>query len=286
MSSAVARMWARVEEQESLDLIAMASVVSVVVTAHHDPVLMALSAVAAVVVIANPSVRLSPWTWLAIGIGSLAWQLPTWYSYDNHVWLTAAWSVGLGLCLLSSDPLRSLRAEGRAFVAIIFVVGGLWKAGAVDFRSGDFFFYALLDDDRFSSIASLWGGIDKADLGLSTDQLVGLVNSPGEPAELVTSDRIRALAWVFTIWGLLIEGLIAIFWTLPLSPSRRWLRHASLLAFAATTYLVVPVGGFGCLLMVLGLTQMADHRRVRPLYVGAFLALLAWGPIWRALLGP
>lgn len=286
----MSRIWSKaltwVDEQEHLDLVAMASMISIVVTAHHDPIFMVITAAVAVIVLSNRTVRLNPFTWIALGVGSFAWHLPTWFRFDNHVWLTAAWALGLGLCLLAQHPDRAAALEGRWLVAIIFGIGAMWKVGATDFRSGDYFQYAVINDDRFAALASWVGGIDRSALGPDRADLAALVATPGEPLILETTARLRAMAWVFTVWGVIIELAVALLWVLPLRAHHRWIRHVALLLFVGTTYLVVPVGGFGCLLMAIGLTQARGRPVLRRAYAGAFVALLAYGPIWRVLLGP
>ena len=280
------RLLAWIDAQEHLDLVARASMIALLVTAHHDPVLMAITAAVALVVLTRPAARRHPFTWIALGVGTLAWHLPSWFRYDNHVWLTAAWAVGFGLCLLARNPHQATEVEGRWLVAIIFGAGALWKVGATDFRSGDFFRYAVISDSRFATLASWVGGIDRSALGLDGADVAGLVAAPHEPVTLETDGRLEAMAWVFTVWGLFIELAVAALWILPLRPRHIWTRHVALLVFVATTYLVVPVGGFGCLLMAIGLSQVRDRPMLRRAYLAAFAALLAYGPVWRVILGP
>jgi hypothetical protein len=50
-----------------------------------------------------------------------------------------------------------------------------------------------------------------------------------------------------------------------------------LLLFAATTYALAPVRGFGWMLMLLGLAQCEDRdRHFRPLYLAAILLIQAY----------
>ena len=48
---------------------------------------------------------------------------------------------------------------------------------------------------------------------------------------------------------------------LPTQTLRAKLRHVSLILFAATTYLIAPVPGFGCLLMIMGMSHCSDAQR-------------------------
>ncbi len=67
-----------------------------------------------------------------------------------------------------------------------------------------------------------------------------------------------------TWWTLAIEGLIALLF---LWPGERWIsaiRTFSILVFAATTYLVAPVLGFGWIVIVLGFAQCPErHPKLR-----------------------
>ena len=89
----------------------------------------------------------------------------------------------------------------------------------------------------------------------------------------------EALAAVFPGWGILIESAVAVAFLVPLR--RRWegLRPATLIAFAAATYLVVPVGGFGTLLLVLGSAQTSSDR-LRVAYLWGAVGLLLWAAAW------
>jgi hypothetical protein len=64
-----------------------------------------------------------------------------------------------------------------------------------------------------------------------------------------------------------------------LIPTRRWAvaRNSLLLVFAATTYVIAPVRGFGWMLMLLGLAQCDDQdRSFRPLYLAAIVLIQAY----------
>ena len=54
------------------------------------------------------------------------------------------------------------------------------------------------------------------------------------------------------------------------------------MAFAATTYLVVPIGGFGTLLLILGAAMATTDRGRRAYYLGA-VVLLLWAGLWPLL---
>jgi hypothetical protein len=277
---------AALQRHDPLDLALRLSAVAVVVTAHHTPALLIAAAVWTYAVWASPRLRHHPLTWLLGAAAVTAYQITSWWEYDNHVWLTTYWMAAVGLCLLTSDPRRSLGIDGRLFVGLIFAIAALWKIFSPDFRTGDFFEYSLLQDPRFSWVADNLGGVSGADAAANDQAVLELALAPvGTEAVLTTSGGIQPIAAVFTWWGLLIESALGVLWLAPLRPRWHWLRHVALLLFAFTTYLVVPVGGFGCLLMALGATQTDDDPRWRVAYCAGFVALLIYGPIWRVLFG-
>jgi len=63
------------------------------------------------------------------------------------------------------------------------------------------------------------------------------------------------------------------------------LRHATLLSFCGITYAFAPVAGFGWLLLVMGLTQLAPRQVwLGRAYIAMFLAVLFYGEVhWAEL---
>lgn len=274
-----------IDEAEPVDLALRFSMVALVVASHYEPVVMALAALGAVVLLSNRRLLHHPVPWLVGGAALALWQLPRWYTFDNHVWLTTYWVLAVGLSLAGPFRQRTLAVNGRLMVGLIFALAAAWKIGSADFRSFDFFHYSLLGDDRFSFVAEYFGGIDDASRAADQAATRELAGRPEEWVRLHSTDSARRVATVFSVWGAVIEVLIAVTWLLPVG-RRPWLRPATLLAFVATTYLVVPVGGFGCLLMAMGLTQVRERGWERTAYCVAFALLLCYGPIWQLAFGP
>jgi hypothetical protein len=85
------------------------------------------------------------------------------------------------------------------------------------------------------------------------------------------------LAKFLTWWTVLIEGMLGTLFLLPASKKTSWLRNATLILFAITTYSVAPVRGFGWMLMLLGLAQTEpEERTFRWGYLGALLLIQAY----------
>lgn len=275
-----AERWLR--HGDLVDVVLRFSLVALVAASHHHPVAMAVAAVATVVLLAQPRLLHHPGPWLAGALALAVWQVPRWYEFDNHVWLTTYWILAVGISLTTSRRDRTLAVNGRLLIGSTFALAAAWKLGSPEFRSGEFFHHALLLDDRFSFVTEHLGGLRPAESEANRHAARALAANPDQWVPLHTTGAVRATAAVFTVWGALIEVAVAVLWLWPLR-SRRWARHVALLAFMGTTYAVVPIGGFGCLLVAMALTQAGDAPRLRLAYAGAFVALLAYGPIWQAV---
>src|SRR5262245_14685477 len=78
-----------------------------------------------------------------------------------------------------------------------------------------------------------------------------------------------------TWWTVILEGAIAVVFLWPVKQRLSTLRDALLLTFCATIYAVVPVEGFGWLLIALGVAQCdPSRRRTRFLYLAVFALIL------------
>jgi hypothetical protein len=255
----------------------------VVVNNRDTRWLMVATAAFAVIALKNPRLARTPWTWLAIGAVMAADQATSWEGVDDHVVLTTYWAVAMGVALLAAEPGRMLAWNGRVLAGLTFAFAAFWKVTSGDFVDGDFFRYSLMLDDRFEYVARMVGGMSEEQY-LANYQAVGALHvDPGVPAALAIPSRVSTVAVVMTAWGLVSEISAAVAHLVPLPHRFRGLRHFWLFAFAATTYFVVPIGGFGLILLLFGLAQTEPGERKRVAYVAAMAAVLAWAPIWRAL---
>ena len=77
------------------------------------------------------------------------------------------------------------------------------------------------------------------------------------------------------VWTIVIEGAIAVLFLAPARWIKSQLRNGSLLVFTITTYLVVPVVGFGLLFATMGIAQThARESRTRAAYLGISMLVL------------
>lgn len=278
-----ARQWLR--DAPPTVLLLRASLLTVLVNSNEDPP--AFIAVAVICVIALPRAHLleRSWFWAALFFGLGARQALTWHLVDDHIIVTTYWCGALALALGARDTRATAAASARLLVGSIFALAAAWKLGSGQFIDGSFFRYTLLFDDRFATVAQALGGTTAPDLQSNIARVTDLLSGAGpgdQSVVLAEGPRNAAVARLFTLWGVFIEAAVAATFLLPLPRRHQWLRHAALVGFAATTYLVVPVGGFGVLLLVLGSAQ-ATSTRGRLAYLLGALVLTAWTAVWPLL---
>lgn len=273
----------RLGAMDPLLLVLRASLVVVLVNANDDPVLLLPLAVVCVVVLPRPAVLRSPWLWAALFVAVGARQLGTWHTLDDHVVATTYWCGAVALGLGARDPGATLALSARLLVGTLFAFAAGWKLFSGQFLDGTFFRYTLLFDERFEVVARVVGGMTDgmraANVAAVTDLLAGGSGPAAGPVVLQEGPAVPELALVFTWWGVAVEAAVAAAFLLPLRGRWRAARHGSLVAFVATTYAVVPVGGFGAFLLVLGAAQ-ATTERARVAYVAGIGVLIAWAALW------
>ena len=280
---AVAGVASKVGTMDPLVLLLRASLVVLLVNSNDDVVVMAAVAVVCAVALPRRPMLLSPWLWTALFVGIGARQLATWHTIDDHIVVTTYWCGSISLALRARDPLATLALSARLLVAALFTFAAGWKLFSGQFVDGTFFRYSLLFDERFEVVGRLVGGtadpVREANVAAVSALLAG---TGAHEVMLQEGARGPALARVMTWWGLMIEITVAAVHLLPIPQRWSWARHGALIGFAVTTYLVIPVGGFGALLLVLGVAQAASMRG-RTAYLGGVGVLLAWGTVWPAI---
>jgi hypothetical protein len=269
---------------DPLVLLLRASLLVLLVNSNNDPPLFVGVAVTCAIVLPRPALLGSPWLWAGLFLVVGARQLSSWHAVDDHIVVTTYWCGALAVGLTATDPRRTLAASARLLIGAVFAFAAGWKLWSGEFIDGSFFRYSLLFDDRFETVARVVGGTTDAMRHANLDGLNALAADPRAGREIVLLEGPRnvAVAQAFTWWGVLVETAVAVVFLVPLR--RRWelLRPIALAAFAGTTYLIVPVGGFGVMLLVLGSAQ-ASSDRLRVGYLWASLALLAWAGVWPLL---
>jgi hypothetical protein len=227
----------------------------------------------------SPRLARSPGLWLVLGVAT-GWRLlSSWPLSDNHDYLTSLWCFGLATCLVAPDPRRALARTARLLLGLTFAFATLWKLVlSPDFVDGSFFRVTLLNDARFANLAVVAGSMNDERFDANDAALEAHTRGVAwSESGFVEPPALRRLAWLLTLYTLLIETALAVTFLWPGSRGPgRW-RDPTLLVFAATTFAVASVAGFGWLLMTLGLAQCSRARpRTRGLYLATFFLIMVY----------
>lgn len=230
--------------------------------------------------------------WYLIAATILGNSFYNWATADNHKYLMAYWAVAVGSSLLvaSNRRLDALAFNGRWLLGLAMAFAVVWKMSSAEYLSGDFFLFTFLTDPRFYGFVAFLTDLTQEQMHENTARLAllregFLDNILVQSQTLYCTPRVRTLAIIATWWTIGIEVLVALLFLVPLSARYLWARHASIIVFAITTYIVAPVEGFGCLLMIMGAAQcLRGWDRAFLGYCGLFVAIrvlpFVSGPLW------
>jgi hypothetical protein len=233
---------------------------------------------AAVTILIFPRALRNSLVWGAIALLTAVRIVSDWPLADNHIYLLCYWLLAVALSLRALDPAAGLAFTGRWLIGLAFAFAVLWKVVlSPDFIDGRFFRVTLLTDPRFDAATQIVGGLSAEQLEANR-KAVTLLPQGAEllnPPAVVEPFRLRAFATLST-WGILcLEGAIALLMLVPATRVPGGLRHAALLLFCGVTYAFAPVAGFGWLLLVIGLAQVAPAQKwLGRAYVATFLCVL------------
>jgi len=233
-------------------------------------------------------VRRTPAIWLALSALIGARIMAVWPLADNHIYLLAYWCMAIGLALATTSEAVALATGSRWLLGAAFALAVVWKGLlSPDYLDGRFFRVTLLTDDRFADAVMLLGNMTADQIREARAYLQPLPAGAelADPAWFGEPVRLKALGFILTWAGFVLEGLVAI---LCLVPSKRGhlARHAALLLFCLSTYALAPVAGFGWLLAAMGLAQCTrEQKALRFAYVVAFFIVLLYAEIpWAGVL--
>jgi hypothetical protein len=193
-----------------------------------------------------------------------------WTLLGNHSFLLFYWSVALLLASFSSDRLRFLAISARWLIAFLFLFAFFWKLNSNDFRSGATARYLLSATYPAGQLSVLFAGISESQLANNINEVKRVLSSPvSTQAKLNTNTAVGHLAAVMTMMTLIIEGLTALMFLVPLSFRWVWLRDMGLISFMLTAYSVIPVASFATQLTCLGYAT-TNSRQIRAAYIALF----------------
>ena len=228
--------------------------------------------------------------WLALSVLIALRIASDWPLADNHIYLLSYWCLAAALALRSGAPSGTLAWNARWLIGLAFACAVVWKLLlSPDFLDGRFFRVTLQTDPRFAEVTQIVGGLTPDQLAANGRALEPVPEGAEllDPPSVAEPARLRRFAQVST-WGIVfLEGAVAALMLIPFAtPAVLVGRHAALLLFCVTTYAFAPVAGFGWLLLVMGIAQVASRQTwLRGLYVAAFLLTLFYSEVpWAGLL--
>ena len=224
------------------------------------------------------------WAWLGMALCLVFNNLWHWSRLVNHEYIYTYWVLVCAIAVWSATPKQVLAWNARWLIGICFFFATLWKLIGGEYLDGSFLHLTFLLDSRLAMGAVLFGGLDLATLAENRQLFETMQASAAvlEPQQLATTNRMAIASLILSYWTILIEGLVAVsfLFTVP-----RWLyrrRDWLLFIFVTTTYAVIPVLGFGALLMVMGLIQ-AKGSLIKRLYLGLLILMPIWMPLPQGL---
>ena len=237
------------------------------------------------VMLVRPGLTRNPWLWILIAGSTWTVNASNWTWIDNHKYLISYWCL---VCAIACRPRSSeggaasvLAWNGRLLVALAFFLATAWKIFANQYFDGAFLYYTSITDSRLDLITTTLGGLDQGLLNQTRLVLSTLKDFPVENAaiSLPDSSRLSMVAVLMSWWTLAIEGGIALAFLFG------WrFRHWLLIAFLASTYVLLPVLGFGYILAIMGFAQCGPaQKRTRLAYLGVFLVFQVSRLPWESL---
>jgi hypothetical protein len=219
-----------------------------------------------------------PALWLLL---SIAWGTQValhWFDSDNHRFLFVY--LCLALFLHAGHPKREqlFALTARLLISAVFCIAVIQKLSNAEFRSGAYMEITLLVDKRVVPLLKQVLGLDQATTQVNLERMKSVIDGSGSTAvTLIRPSLLRHGAMVLTWWTILIEILIAITFLVP--RLGRW-RDEFLQVFLLTSYTLIPITGFGLILVALGVGQ-SQARGYAPrlgylLALAVLIASLAW----------
>lgn len=241
-----------------------------------------LSALTLLVILFSRTLRRSPWLWLATAASFWPHLILHWETHEDHSYLINYWCLAIGLSRLGKHSFSTIKTNARLLIGLTFAIGCFWKITSADFMDGSLHTYNMLYDTRFAAVFATPFGLIP-DSAANVAALEAVRTSAGASLNTAQVAFEPGLVWVahaMTWWTVAIEAVIACFFLWPTMSLSKQFRDLSLMVFTATTYFLVPVLGFGCLLCAMGAAQCeAKQRWTRMSYAVLSLTIAVCG-VW------
>lgn len=233
--------------------------------------------VVAAVLAFSRSVRYNGWFWLSL---STLLAIPAclhWQTFEDHIFFALLWLAAIGISQLGIHKRRSLVFSARSLIVLAMGIAVFWKAISGQYMSTEMFHHKMLTDQRFCTlITKPVAGLSDAAVTANRTAILGLREVDGpQSVQISTTATLGMLAIFMTYWTILIELAIAACFAFPQLRLLDRLRNPLLMVFLVSTYVVVPVIGFGLLFATMAIAQCRREERAWQYGFFLFAALLA-----------
>lgn len=208
------------------------------------------------------------WCLLALAYGFHLYDIME--TADNHKWLYSYWLFAV--CISSRTGREKwLGFNAQYLLGLTFFFATVWKFLGGEYLDGTFFQLTFMMDSRFQSFIIEMLGYDRYLAKLHTfftgnffyDKNLDIM-AFANPIEISKANVYTA--YFFAFYTILIEGSVAALFLLKNKlAKKKWLSDLALLIFVFTVYLIVPVVGFGALILIMGLVQ--SEKKMKPFYI-------------------
>ncbi|MGH9239147.1 MAG: hypothetical protein ACRD3G_13990 [Vicinamibacterales bacterium] len=214
--------------------------------------------VLALAVIFGP-VLVHPLLWLVVAVIHFTWLARAYDIADNHHYLEAYWCTALAAALyVGGDAGGSILARNALLlVGLPFLLSVVWKVVSRTYRNGGFFVFTMISDVRLGAFAYIVAGVPAQKIAAYRRAVHNVRSGVSEVEYLDIPPSLRRTALLLTWWVVVIETAVGVAFLVPVDELRIW-QLALLLAFALTTYVLVPIATFSNILLLMLAVATAD----------------------------
>ena len=189
--------------------------------------------------------------WAVLTALYAAWVVLNWQLIDNHMYLWGYWLLAITLSHFSKNKAQSLMVSAQYLIASCMVYAIIQKMNPT-FLSGDFFYFQLLTDSRFTFIGKLIQ-FNMVDLIVENKLLMQEVMTNAKTVRLTPGPHVlHIISQCLTWYVIAIEAALALVFLLPRRVAYAW-QHWLMLLFLST-YFILPIKGFAFALLSLSFT--------------------------------
>jgi hypothetical protein len=196
----------------------------------------------------------------------------SWRRAENHDFLFFYILVSIYLSVKKLNSKYFLQRSSRVLLAILFFVAFAQKLSSSEFHSGSFLITTYTFDSRVVNIFPRIFGLSYPDYNTNQDAIEAMKEISGELSFSVNQpDSFSLFGLITTYWTLFIELVIALSF---ITSVFRGFRDYILQLFIFTSYLIIPISGFGLLLCLLGLMQAPTSKHKLGYLYGVVFVIL------------